>query len=449
MDIVSLIGDFGDFVRIIVAFVVALSVIVAIHEYGHYIVGRWSGIDADVFSLGFGPVLWSGTDKRGTRWQLAALPFGGYVKFAGDANAASGKDTDAMEAVAQDPKALRRTMHGAPLWARAATVAAGPVFNFILSIIVFAGVGIFSGVVKDPLTVGDLRPMPNAEQGLQTGDVILAVDGVALPSADDESGVDFLEQLPQAPILDYTIERDGQEQVVQGPYLYPPLVGAVIPQSAAMKAGLQEGDVITAINGNDVFAFGQLKEVVEGSDGAPIALDVWRDGETLDLTLQPRRVDEPQNDGTFQTYWRIGIGAGNAFEPAREGQGLLPAISGGAAQTWRTIELTISGLGNMITGAIGTCNLTGPIRIAKTAGDVASQGPQQFFWLIAVLSTAIGFFNLFPIPVLDGGHLVFFAYEAVFRRPPSDKALQVLMAAGLAMVLTLMVFALSMDVFCP
>ena len=127
----------------------------------------------------------------------------------------------------------------------------------------------------------------------------------------------------------------------------------------------------------------------------------------------------------------------------------MPAISGGAAQTWRTIELTISGLGNMITGAIGTCNLTGPIRIAKTAGDVASQGPQQFFWLIAVLSTAIGFFNLFPIPVLDGGHLVFFAYEAVFRRPPSDKALQVLMAAGLAMVLTLMVFALSMDVFCP
>lgn len=449
MDIVSLIGDFGSLVRILVAFVVALSIIVAIHEYGHYIVGRWSGIDADVFSLGFGPVVWSGVDKRGTRWQIAALPFGGYVKFAGDANAASGKDTAAMEEAAADPAALRRTMHGAPLWARAATVAAGPVFNFILSIIVFAAVGMFSGVAKVPLTVGDLRPMPNAEQGLQTGDVIVAVDGVAMPTADSDDGTDFLSKLTRAPILDYTIQRDGREQVVQGPYLYPPLVGAVIPQSAAMSAGLAVGDVITAIDGVEVFAFGQLKEAVEGGEGEPLALAIWRDGETLDLTLQPRRVDEPQSDGSFTTYWRIGIGAGNAFEPAREAVGLGAAVSAGAAQTLRTIELTVSGLFNMVTGRIDSCNLTGPIRIAKTAGDVASQGMEEFLWLIAVLSTAIGFFNLFPIPVLDGGHLVFYAYEAVFRRPPNDKALQVMMVAGLVMVLALMAFALSRDVLCP
>lgn len=136
MDISALIPAFGGFAWTIFFFIVALSVIVAIHEYGHYIVGRWSGIHADVFSIGFGPVLWSRMDKRGTRWQIAALPFGGYVKFAGDANAASGKDADAIEAVAEDPVALRRTMHGAPLWARAATVSAGPVFNFALSILV-------------------------------------------------------------------------------------------------------------------------------------------------------------------------------------------------------------------------------------------------------------------------------------------------------------------------
>ena len=449
MDFVSLIAEFGGFVWIIAAFVVALSIIVAVHEYGHYIVGRWCGIDADVFSLGFGPVLYSRNDRRGTRWQIALIPFGGYVKFAGDANAASGKDSAAMEAAAQDPEAYRRTMHGAPLWARAATVAAGPVFNFILSIIVFAGVGMYAGAVKEPLTVGDLRPLPNAQQGLAPGDVILAVDSVPLPAGGDWTYDDLIEEVAKAPVLDYTVERDGREEVVQGPYIFPPLVGTVIPQSAAMRAGLEEGDVITAINGDEVFAFGQLKDVVESSDGAAIALTVWRSGETLDLSLQPKRVDEPQEDGSFATNWRIGVGAGNAFEPARESLGLGAALNGGVAQTWRTIELTVSGLGHMITGAIGTCNLTGPIRIAKTAGDVASQGLQQFFWLIAVLSTAIGFFNLFPIPVLDGGHLVFHAYEAVFRRPPSDKALQLLMGAGLAMVLTLMVFALSMDVFCP
>lgn len=450
MDIVSLISEFGGIVWILVTFVIALSIIVAVHEYGHYIVGRWSGIDADVFSLGFGPVLLSTYDKRGTKWQVAAIPFGGYVKFAGDANAASGKDADAMAAAARDPEAFRRTMHGAPLWARSATVAAGPFFNFILSIIVFAAVGMYAGTVKEPLTVGDLRAMPNAEQGLQPGDVILAVDGVPLAQDDEAwSYDDLIDQVAKAPVLDYRIERDGREEVVQGPYIFPPLVGTVIPQSAAMRAGLEEGDVITAINGDPVFAFGQLKEVVESSDGAEIALRVWRAGDTVDLTLKPKRVDEPQEDGSFTTNWRIGIGAGNAFEPARESLGLGAAISGGVAQTWRTIELTVSGLGHMITGAIGTCNLTGPIRIAKTAGDVASQGLQQFFWLIAVLSTAIGFFNLFPIPVLDGGHLVFHAYEAVFRRPPSDRALQLLMGAGLAMVLTLMVFALSMDVFCP
>ena len=137
----ALIPQFGGLIWTLLAFVIALSVIVAIHEYGHYIVGRWSGIHADVFSLGFGPVIYSRYDKRGTKWQIAALPFGGYVKFAGDADAASGKDVAAMEAVEADPKRLRATMHGAPLWARAATVAAGPVFNFALSILVFAAIG--------------------------------------------------------------------------------------------------------------------------------------------------------------------------------------------------------------------------------------------------------------------------------------------------------------------
>ena len=154
MDIVGLIPTFGGLIWTIAAFIIALSVIIAIHEYGHYIVGRWTGIEADVFSLGFGPVLFSRVDKHGTKWQFALLPFGGYVKFKGDANAASGKDEEAMEGIAtQSPEELRRTMHGAPLWARAATVAAGPVFNFAMSILVFGLIFWSQGVSKEPLTV--------------------------------------------------------------------------------------------------------------------------------------------------------------------------------------------------------------------------------------------------------------------------------------------------------
>ncbi|MEL7097769.1 MAG: RIP metalloprotease RseP [Pseudomonadota bacterium] len=445
----GLIPAFGGLAWTLLAFVVALSIIVAIHEYGHYIVGRWSGIHADVFSIGFGPVIYSRVDKRGTRWQIAALPLGGYVKFAGDANAASGKDEDAMEAAAEDPAALRRTMHGAPLWARAATVAAGPVFNFVLSIAVFAAVLMSAGETRDPLTVGELRPMPNAVEGLRAGDVILQIEGLDVPAAGSEEYGSFLEALPSKPVLDYTVERDGDRILTQGPYLLPPLAVGVSPQTAAMEAGLQEGDVITAVNGTPIHDFEQLRDAVEGSGGAALDLSVWRAGETLQKQMTPKRTDEPAPDGGFRTEWRIGVAGGWSFEPATERASLASAIEGGIAQTWRIIDGSITGLGYMISGAISTCNLSGPIGIAQTSGAMASQGVVDFIWFIAVLSTAVGLLNLFPIPALDGGHLVFYAYEAVTGKPPSDTALRILMAAGLALVLSLMVFALGNDIFCP
>lgn len=449
MDISAFIPAFGGAAWTIFFFVVALSVIVAIHEYGHYIVGRWSGIHADVFSIGFGPVLYSRVDKRGTRWQVAALPFGGYVKFAGDADAASGKDAAAMAEVADDPERLRSTMHGAPLWARAATVAAGPAFNFALSIIVFAVVGYSNGVIRDPLTVGELRPLPAEVQDLREGDVVLAINDVPVPSVADTAYGQLMNNLPASPVIDYTVIRDGDEMIVQGPYLRPALISAVSPQSAALAAGLAAGDVIVAVDGEPIFAFGQLVVAVEGSDGRSLNLSVWRDGAVTDKVLTPKRVDEPQPDGGFATQWRIGVASGNAFEAATESPGLGAAISGGVAQTWRIITGSISGLGHMITGSISTCNLSGPIGIAQVSGTMASQGAESFVWFIAVLSTAVGLLNLFPIPALDGGHLVFYAYEAVTGRPPSDGALRILMGTGLALVLSLMVFALANDLFCP
>lgn len=447
----SLIPEFGGVLWTILAFVVALSVIVAVHEFGHYIVGRWSGIHAETFSLGFGPVLFSRVDRRGTRWQVAALPFGGFVKFLGDSNAASGKDGAVMEEIAEtDPAELRRTMHGAPLWARTATVAAGPVFNFIMSILVFAAVLYGQGTVRDPIAVGEFLALPDGSYDLREGDEIVAIAGKVAPRF-DEPGIwdDFTASIPAEPVLDYTVRRDGREIVVKGPYLFPPHVQMVAPRSAAYDVGLQPGDVIVSVDDTPIFAFDQLKDRVEGSEGRALLLKVWRDGELLDFALAPKRTDEPQPDGGFVTHWRIGISGGMAFEPAREPVGIGVVLAGGVGQTLRIIEGSLSGLWHMVTGAISTCNIAGPIGIAETSGAMASQGAQNFIWFIAVLSAAVGLLNLFPIPALDGGHLLFYAYEAVAGRPPSDMALRVMMAAGLAVILTLMVFALGNDLFCP
>jgi regulator of sigma E protease len=447
VDILTLLPQFGNAFMTLVAFVVALSVIVAVHEYGHYIVGRWSGIKAEVFSLGFGPVLFSRMDRHGTRWQLAALPFGGFVKFLGDADAASGKDAEAMADV--PPERLRQTMHGAPLWARTATVAAGPIFNFILSILVFSAIMMTQGKTADPLAVGALKPLPVAGITLEEGDRILSIEGIAMPEV-GEGFDDLIDALPTRALLEYEVEREGRRMTAQGPHLMPPLISGLAPQSSAYASEMLPGDVITAINGTPVVAFGELKEVVESSNGAELDLQLWRpDGEVFDVAITPRRVDEPQPEGGFKTEWRIGIAGGLAFEPATETLGPIEAVGNAVVQTGGIIQSSVSGLYHMITGAISSCNMSGPIGIAQVSGAMASQGPESFIWFIAVLSTAVGLLNLFPVPVLDGGHLVFYAYEAVSGRPPSDKALRVFMTIGLTLVLGLMLFALFNDIFCP
>lgn len=449
MDALGLIPSFGSALYTIAAFVIALSIIVAIHEYGHYIVGRWSGIHADVFSIGMGPVLWSRTDRRGTRWQVAALPLGGYVKFVGDSNAAS---VGAADEPGLKGSELRRTMHGAPLWARAATVAAGPLFNFVLSIAIFAAVILVRGVASDPLTVDEVRPLPVETQELRAGDEVIAIAGRPTPGL--EGLDDFIESLPVTPSLDYTVRRDGSDIDLTGPFPYPPLVGGVSPQSAAMEAGIRSGDVITAIDGAPVVAFSELRDIVGNSDGAALDVTLWRPdgaggGETRQVTLNPKRMDLPMPEGGFETRWLIGITGGLYFTPETETPGASRAIGYGVDQTIYIVRSSLSGLYNMAIGAISSCNLSGPIGIAQTSGQAASQGAMSFIWFVAVLSTAVGLLNLFPIPILDGGHLVFHAYEAVTGRAPGERALNVLMALGLAVLGALMIFALTNDLFCP
>ena len=407
--------------------------------------GRWTGIHAEVFSLGFGPVIWSRTDRRGTRWQLAALPFGGYVKFLGDANAASGPDAEGMAAMPADLR--RRTMHGAPLWARASTVAAGPVFNFVLSLVIFAGVFLFQGAPVEPPTVGRLAALPQGTADLREGDRILAIGGQETP--DYPAIYDLSRTLDIAPTLDWRVERDGQETTVTGPWPFPPLVGTINPGSPAVAVGLKEGDVILSIDGQPLTAFRQLQDLVASSEGRALTLQVWRDGTVSDVVVSPRRQDIPRIEGGFETRWLIGLSGGLAFDPATRANGLADSLTLAVQQIWFLMRSSISGLWHMITGAISSCNLSGPIGIAEASGDMAAQGVESFIWFLAVLSTAVGLLNLFPIPVLDGGHLVFHAWEAVTGRPPSDRALRILMGAGLTLILSLMVFALTNDIFCP
>lgn len=445
MELISLIPSFGSFAWTIIAFVIALSIIVAVHEYGHYIVGRWTGIHAEVFSLGFGPVLFSRVDSRGTRWQFAALPFGGFVKFLGDANAASGKDGEAIDQLT--PEQRRATMHGAPLWARAATVAAGPVFNFALSILVFAGFFLVNGVATDTPVVGKLKPLPFEGQSLLPGDKILAMDGT--PTPDMTSFVEATTALTPSASVEYLVDRQGATLTVPGPFPMPPIADGVQPQSAAQDVGLEPGDVILAIDGVQITAFEELRDTVGASDGKPLLMTVWRNGATFEAALVPRRMDIPKTEGGFETRWLIGMNGGLAFTPQTRTPGALELIGLSTGETWRIVKTSLSGLGHMISGAISSCNLRGPIGIAESSGAAATQGVASFILFIAMLSTAVGLMNLFPIPVLDGGHLVFHAYEAVTGKPPSDKALRLLMSLGLAALLTLMVFALGNDIFCP
>jgi regulator of sigma E protease len=443
LELTQLLPQFGNAAFTIIAFILALSIIVAIHEYGHYIVGRWSGIHAEVFSLGFGPVLFSRVDRHGTRWQIAALPFGGFVKFLGDANAAS---VGSVEIPAEE---RRHTMLGAPLWARAATVLAGPVFNFILSALVFGAVLMGQGQIADPLRIAALQPLPPVlGQGMRPGDQITAIDGHPTPTLDSMNAIQA--DLPLAGDIAYTVLRDGAEVQVVGPHPYPPLVLGVTPGSAAYDAGLQADDVITAVDGVPVWSFDQLVQIVIGGEGKAMLLSVWRDGTDLTFTIIPRRADLPTEGGGFETRWLVGVSGGLVFELKTETPGLLTTAGRAFGQIGSIVLGSLSGLYHMVTGAISSCNLSGPVGIAQASGAMAAQGAVSFIWFVGVLSTAVGLMNLFPIPVLDGGHLVFHAYEAVTGRKPGVKALNILMVAGLALVLFLTLFALANDLFlCP
>ena len=440
----SFLPDLGNVVISVLAFIAALSVIVSIHEYGHYIVGRWCGIHAEVFSVGFGPAMWSRYDKRGTKWQIAALPFGGYVKFLGDANAASaGADEGVISGLSKEER--RHTMEGAPLWARAATVAAGPIFNFILAFFVFFGTNLYTGTVSEPLTIATLYDLPY-ENELHEGDQILAVNGIGL---DDPEFMDKLDAFAGETLLNYDVLRDGREMTLVGPVFVPARVASTDPTLPARAAGVEVGDVIISVSGQSVVSFYDIIDPVTELAGAPVTMEIWRAGEVMEISVTPKQVDLPLPDGGFENRWLMGITSSYFFEPLIETPTVGRAAYNGVWEIWWRIETTFSGIYHMIVGDISTCNLSGPIGIAEISGTAAKEGLLTFISFIGVISLAVGLVNLLPIPILDGGHLVFFAYEGVTGRKLNENVLGAVMAVGMALILTLMLFATGNDILCP
>ena len=446
MEISSVIYFFDSFLITVVAFILCLSIIVFVHEFGHYFIGKISGIHAEVFSIGFGPVLFSKYDKNGTKWQIAALPLGGFVKFLGEDNLSQSRDAELNSKTDSDYK--RRTMKGAPLWARFITVAAGPVFNFIFSGMIFFLIFMNQGTTQLPVTVANLFELPY-NFALRKGDVVLSINGVNIDEEFENISPNQKSLLSISPAV-YVIERAGDVLKLSGINQNPPRIFQVLPKSAAISAGLEAGDVILSINSEQIDTFGQIKAFVEASDGKALEVEYWRNGAVQYTRLTPLIVDVPDPEGGFERIFRVGIVGGLfPFDPITKRQSFGEAIFNSLSSIYGIMAGSISGLYHILFGNISSCNLSGPLSIAETSGQMAKQGGIDYLWFIAVLSTAIGMINLFPIPVLDGGHLMFFTCEAVLGKKLNPKIINGFMTFGFLILIILMSFALFNDFFCP
>lgn len=424
------------------AFFFVLGIVVFVHEYGHYIVGRWCGIHAEVFSIGFGKELLSWVDKRGTRWRIGLLPLGGYVKYLGDADAASKPDQAQLAAMDQDTR--DRSFHGAAVWKRMLSVVAGPVFNFMLSIVVFSGLALWEGRYVDEPVLGNVVSLKNYDIGLQSGDRILAANGTSVESLRDVFRI--ADEMPEPGPMDIRVQRGDDDIVVTTPFLRVPLISRVAPRSAALDAGVKPGDLILKVDDQPIQEFDQLVATVQAAEGRALDLQVLRDGQTLNFEMTPQVTAIQLPDGGFEERAMIGVVIGRVLEPAIVTPGPVQAVETGILATWRVISGSISGIVHMFSGAISATNIQGPLGIAMVSGDMAAEGFDSLINLMAVISTAIGLINLFPIPILDGGQLVFLSIEGLRGRPLGERWVEFASAFGLALVLLLMLFATYNDV---
>lgn len=357
----------------LLAFLFVLTIVVFVHEMGHFLVARWCGVKVKAFSLGFGPELVGFTDRHGTRWMIAPIPLGGYVRFMDDENEASVPSRDALDRMS--PEEREGSFHAKPIWQRAAVVAAGPLINFLLAIVIF--------------------------------------------------GFWF-----------WTFGVHASE----------PRVDGVVPDTPAAAAGFQAGDVIREINGRKIGSFEDVQMIVSTAVGRQLDVRVQRNGGLTDLKVIPRKGEQKDDNGRMQCW--VGIGIQRKPTPATT-ISTFPSLPGamwlGVQRVGTVISGTLGYLGEMVVGRQCVDQLGGPARIADIAGKVASKSWLDLLFLTGFISVSIGLINLFPIPMLDGGHLLFYAFEAVRGEPLSERTMNFGFRVGLAIVLSLMVFAFYND----
>lgn len=352
----------------ILAFVLVIGPLVFVHEMGHYLAGRWFGIHAEAFSVGFGREVAGFADRRGTRWKFGWLPLGGYVKFAGDMNPASQPDAEWLALPAEQ---RARTFQAKPVWQRAIVVAAGPLVNFLLAMLILGGFAVAYGDARTPTTVGRI-----------------------------EAG------------------------------------------SAAAAAGLRPGDRITALNGREVAYFEDVASFAKIHPGERVRVDYVRDGAaaSAQAVLGTRR--ERDRFGNEYRFGRLGVGPSR---PVIVPVGLAEAPVVAVRRTSEIVRLMVETLGQIISGRRPISELGGPLQIAKVSGEQLALGPEAFVFLLALVSINLGFINLLPVPMLDGGHLLFYAVEAVRRRPLEPRVQEWAFRGGLAALLALMVLVTFND----
>lgn len=427
------------------AFLIAIGLVVFVHEAGHYLAARLSGIEVQVFSIGFGPVILRRVDRRGTEWRLSMLPIGGYVRFAQEGNSPKIKNQQTR------PISCLQT-HGmafpdASLLRRSFTVVSGPIANFVASVMIFAALTMALGIPREDVVIGSLKPLPIATWEFNVGDKIVALNGVPTDTYPDYFAAASSIPSEMDPIY-FTVERDGRLGEVKGPHPLLPIISSVLPNSSAANAGLRPGDVILSVNKQRLVTFNELANIVKQSGGNVMTLEVWREGQPLTVSLRGQEQDWLAPDGEFQKQFQIGVTGGTFFIPATNSGDIFAALKLGLGQTMGIITGTVSGLIWMVRGDISACNLQGPIGIARVSGDAAEQGLVTFIRLIALLSTAIGFVNLLPIPVLDGGHLAFYLYEAIAKKPPPDALMKFMMTLGIFALILLLIFSTFNDLTC-
>lgn len=365
---------FGFLTGYILPYVVVLSLLVFVHELGHYLAGRWSGIRVLAFSIGFGPEIVGFTDGHGTRWKLSAIPLGGYVRFYGDADAASLADGNELSEMSLAERA--QTLAGAKLWKRAITVAAGPIANFVAAIAIFA--------------------------------ILFGTQG--------------------KPVAD-------------------PVVAEVRDGSAAFEAGVRPGDVLVALDGSRIDTFDDVVRYISMRPEIPVVVTVRRDGQEIGLDMVPRRTVTTDRFGNEMEVGQIGIVTNQQSGNFRIVE-LTPlqAVGEGALQTWHIVTGTVDYLSNLVAGRMNADQLGGPVRVVQASGQMATLGFVALLNLAAVLSVSLGLLNLMPVPVLDGGHLVLYALEAIRGKPVGQNAQEIAFRIGLIMILSLMVFATWNDI---